>query len=149
MAYRWFLGLDIQDSVPHFSTFGKNDSRRFKGTDIFEQIFYGILAQCIEAHLVDTSEIFIDGTHIKAHANNKKYESKEITEDTLFYVKSLQKEVEIDREKQLKKPLKRKSETNTKVKKISKNDADSVIKENINKSLPMPHKWHVIKTDGF
>ena len=46
MAYRWFLGLDIQDSVPHFSTFGKNDSRRFKGTDIFEQIFYGILAQC-------------------------------------------------------------------------------------------------------
>lgn len=108
MAYRWFLGLDIQDSVPHFSTFGKNYSRRFKGTDIFEQIFYGILAQCIEAHLVDTSEIFIDGTHIKAHANNKKYESKEITEDTLFYVKSLQKEVEIDREKQLKKPLKRK-----------------------------------------
>lgn len=64
--------------------------------------------QCIEAHLIDTSEIFIDGTHIKAHANNKKYESKEITEDTLFYVKSLQKEVEIDREKQLKKPLKRK-----------------------------------------
>ncbi|APB32123.1 IS1182 family transposase [Vagococcus teuberi] len=127
MAYRWFLGLDIQDSVPHFSTFGKNYSRRFKGTDIFEQIFYGILAQCTEAHLVDTSEIFIDGTHIKAHANNKKYESKEITEDTLFYVKSLQKEVEIDREKQLKKPLKRKekSETNTKVKKISKNDADS------------------------
>lgn len=36
MAYRWFLGLDIQDSVPHFSTFGKNYSRRFKGTDIFE-----------------------------------------------------------------------------------------------------------------
>ena len=107
--------------------------------------------QCIEAHLIDTSEIFIDGTHIKAHANNKKYESKEMTEDTLFYVKSLQKEVEIDREKQLKKPLKRKeeSETNTKVKKISKNDADSVIKENINKSLRMPHKWHVIKMDGF
>ncbi|MCI0130009.1 IS1182 family transposase, partial [Vagococcus sp. CY53-2] len=127
MAYRWFLGLDIQDSVPHFSTFGKNYSRRFKGTDIFEQIFYGILAQCIEAHLVDTSEIFIDGTHIKAHANNKKYESKEITEDTLFYVKSLQKEVEIDRDKHLKKPLKRKeeSEANTKIKKISKIDADS------------------------
>lgn len=87
--------------------------------------------QCIEAHLVDTSEIFIDGTHIKAHANNKKYENKEITEDTLFYVnhfkKKLKQEVEIDREKQLKKPLKRKekSETNTKVKKISKNDADS------------------------
>ncbi|MFW3587099.1 transposase, partial [Vagococcus fluvialis] len=56
MAYRWFLGLDIEDAVPHFSTFGKNYSRRFRGTDIFEQIFYGILEQCIEAELVDTSE---------------------------------------------------------------------------------------------
>ena len=93
MAYRWFLGLDIQDSVPHFSTFGKNDSRRFKGTDIFEQIFYGILAQCIEVHLVDTSEVFIYGTHIKAHANNKKYENKEITEDTLFYVNHFKKKL--------------------------------------------------------
>lgn len=126
MAYRWFLGLNIQDSVPHFSTFGKNYSRRFKGTDIFEQIFYGILTQCIEASLVDTSEVFIDGTHIKAHANNKKYTSKEVTEEALFYVGSLQKEVEIDREKQLKKPLKKKgSEKNTKLKKVSIVDSES------------------------
>lgn len=24
MAYRWFLGLELYDPVPHFSTFGKN-----------------------------------------------------------------------------------------------------------------------------
>jgi antirestriction protein ArdC len=24
MAYKWFLGLDIYEKVPHFSTFGKN-----------------------------------------------------------------------------------------------------------------------------
>ena len=24
VAYRWFLGLDMTDKVPHFSTFGKN-----------------------------------------------------------------------------------------------------------------------------
>lgn len=113
--------------MPHISTFGKNYSRRFKGTDIFEQIFYGILTQCIEAHLVDTSEVLIDGTHIKAHANNKKYESKEMTEETLFYVNSLQKEVDTDRKKRLKKPLKRReeSEKKTKFKKISKTNADS------------------------
>lgn len=39
VAYRWFLGLDFNDSVPHFSTFGKNYKRRFEGTDLFEQIF--------------------------------------------------------------------------------------------------------------
>ena len=30
MAYRWFLGLDFYDKVPHFSTFGKNYKRRLK-----------------------------------------------------------------------------------------------------------------------
>ena len=24
LAYKWFLGLDITDKVPHFTTFGKN-----------------------------------------------------------------------------------------------------------------------------
>ena len=36
VAYRWFLGLDIPDPVPHFSTFGKNYTRRFKDTDLFK-----------------------------------------------------------------------------------------------------------------
>ena len=39
VAYRWFLGLELIDPVPHFSTFGKNYTRRFKDTDLFEQIF--------------------------------------------------------------------------------------------------------------
>lgn len=39
MAYRWFLGYGFYDKVPHFSTFGKNYERRFKDTDLFEQIF--------------------------------------------------------------------------------------------------------------
>ncbi|MGE7768648.1 IS1182 family transposase [Peribacillus sp. NPDC096540] len=127
VAYRWFLGLDMKDSVPHFSTFGKNYSRRFRGTDIFEQIFYGVLDQCVGAQLVDTSEVFVDGTHIKAHANNKKYESTDVTEESLFYIKSLQEEVEKDREKRLKKPLKRKigSDLKVKKKKVSTTDNES------------------------
>ena len=36
VAYRWFLGLEMMDRVPHFSTFGKNYTRRFKDTDLFE-----------------------------------------------------------------------------------------------------------------
>ena len=50
-AYRWFLGLDIQDRIPHFSTFGKNYSRRFKDTELFEQIFQHILSECFKAGL--------------------------------------------------------------------------------------------------
>ena len=47
IAYRWFLGLDFYDKVPHFSTFGKKYERRFKNTDIFNQIFENILDQAI------------------------------------------------------------------------------------------------------
>ncbi|MFD1777119.1 transposase, partial [Fredinandcohnia salidurans] len=43
VAYRWFLGFGFHTNVPHFSTFGKNYERRFKDTDLFEQIFYRIL----------------------------------------------------------------------------------------------------------
>ncbi len=72
VAYRWFLGLDMLDPIPHFSTFGKNYTRRFKDTDLFEQIFSHILKQCMKFHLIDTSVIFIDSTHVKACANGKK-----------------------------------------------------------------------------
>ena len=72
VAYRWFLGLDFYDSVPHFTTFGKNYARRFAGTDLFEMIFKEILMQCLKKGVVDTSTIFVDSPHVKAHANNKK-----------------------------------------------------------------------------
>ena len=34
-AYRWYLGYGMHEEIPHFSTFGKNYSRRFKDTDLF------------------------------------------------------------------------------------------------------------------
>ena len=78
LAYRWFLGLDFYDPVPHFTTFGKNYSRRFAGTDLFEQIFMNILMQCMKTGAVDTSAIFVDSTHVKAHANNRKHKKIEV-----------------------------------------------------------------------
>lgn len=62
VAYRWFLGLDLTDKIPHFSTFSKNYTRRFKDTDIFEKIFARILEECISHKLVNTKEIFVDAT---------------------------------------------------------------------------------------
>ena len=39
MAYRWFIGDDLFEKIPHFSAFSKNDTRRFQGTQVFERIF--------------------------------------------------------------------------------------------------------------
>ena len=43
--YRWFLGIPFGQDTPHFSTFSKNYERRFKGTDVFENIFIKIVKQ--------------------------------------------------------------------------------------------------------
>lgn len=48
-----------------FSTFGKNYTRRFKDTNLFEQIFSRILEECMKYKLVDTDQIFVDSTHVK------------------------------------------------------------------------------------
>ena len=71
-AYRWFLGMGWQDKVPHFTTFGKNYTRRFARTDLFEQIFAHILEKCYQAGYVKGGEVFVDATHIKASANRNK-----------------------------------------------------------------------------
>jgi transposase len=110
VAYRWFLGLEMLDKVPHFSTFGKNYPRRFKDTDLFEQIFTHILSECYRFKLVDPSEIFVDATHVKARANNKKMQKRIAREEALFYEEMLKKEINTDREEHGKKPRKEKSD---------------------------------------
>ena len=110
VAYRWFLGLDMLDQVPHFSTFGKNYSRRFKDTDLFEQIFSKILENCMKFHLIDTEQLFVDSTHVKAYANSKKMRKRVAKEQALWYEEELKKEIAKDREAHGKKPLKDKND---------------------------------------
>ena len=110
VAYRWFLGIDMMDPVPHFTTFGKNYTRRFKDTDLFEQIFERILEECFKHHLVDTKEVFVDATHVKASANINKKQQIRIREEALFYEEQLKKEIDAERVAHGKKPLKDKDE---------------------------------------
>jgi len=111
VAYRWFLGLDFFDDVPHFSTFGKNYKRRFEGTDLFEQIFTQILLQCMKQGLVDTSTFYVDATHVKAAANSKKSKKILVAKKTArFYDEQLREEIDKDREEHGKKPLKDKDD---------------------------------------
>lgn len=105
-AYRWFLGYDLLESIPHFSTFGKNYSRRFAGTDIFEQIFERILLEAVRCKFVDSTAVFIDATHIKASANRKKSVNEQVKIEAKHYYKGLMEEVNKDRESHGKKPFK-------------------------------------------
>ena len=111
VAYRWFLGLDFYDKVPHFSTFGKNYKRRFEGTDLFEQIFMEILMQCMKCKVINTDTVFVDATHVKAAANKKKAKKILVAKKSArFYDEQLKEEINADRIAHGKEPMKEKAE---------------------------------------
>ena len=126
-AYRWYLGYGLHEELPHFSTFSKNYSRRFKDTDLFEKIFAKILLEVNKYGFIDDENIFIDGTHIKANANTHKYKNQVIEESAKVYEEALQTEITKDRENHGKKPLKEKNTTEEVKKniKISTTDPES------------------------
>ena len=145
VAYRWFLGLDFYDKVPHFSTFGKNYKRRFEGTNIFEQMFQQILLQCMKTEAISTDTLFVDATHVKACANRKKCKNSVVAKkQARFYEDSLREEINRDRELHEKKPFEyeeveddnnddhldntpgnAEESNNTKTKKVSETDPES------------------------
>lgn len=113
VAYRWFLGYDLLEKTPHFSTFGKNYERRFADSDIFEKIFERILAEAVTSGFIDASAVFIDATHIKASANNKRYTNELVKIEAKHYQKELANEIIKDRAEHGKKPPKDKDHDNT------------------------------------
>ncbi|MCI4135572.1 IS1182 family transposase [Bacillus vallismortis] len=110
MAYRWFLGLNINDPVPHHSTISWNRRTRFKDTTIFQDIFDEIVLQAINHDMVGGRVLFTDSTHLKANANKHKYTRKTIEQDTQNYIKDLNEAIQEDREEHGKKPLPAKEE---------------------------------------
>ena len=126
IAYRWFIGYSFTEKIPHFSTFNKNYERRFKNTDLFNNIFTEILEQANKHGFIDLTEIYIDSTHIKASANKKKYTKKEIDVEAKRYQEELEKEINEDRKNHGKKPLTKENKpTETKVVTESNTDPDS------------------------
>lgn len=115
----------MTEKIPHFSKFNKNCERRFKDTDLFEIIFKEILTQDTLNGFIDSSNIFIDSTHIKASANKKKYNKVEVNIQAKKYQDILDKEINEDRLRHGKKPL-IKSDLSVKKQQIeSKTDKDS------------------------
>jgi hypothetical protein len=61
--------------------------------------------QCIKHGLVKPKEVFVDATHVKACANNKKITTEIVKQEALFYEEQLEKEINFDRKKHGIKPL--------------------------------------------
>lgn len=124
-AYRWFIGYGMHETIPHFSTFGKNYTRRFQNSDLFEQIFHKILSEAYGCGFIDEEKLFIDGTHIKASANNHKAKNEVIKKATRAYEDELQKEIAKDRQEHGKKQLKESEKEEVTHQKKSTTDPES------------------------
>ena len=77
VAYRWFLGYTMSQSLPHFATISYAFCHRFTA-EVIEGVFRWILEEVARAGYLSPEVVFVDGTHIKANANLKKRVKKEI-----------------------------------------------------------------------
>ena len=97
LAYRWFLGMDMDDKVPHYSTWSQNYLRRYQDSEVFNEIFEEILNQCIQKEFIDFESVFGDSTHQKANANKNKGINVEVELIKKKYDNDLLDEINQDR----------------------------------------------------
>lgn len=69
LAYRWFCHLDIEDKIPHHSTFSLNRLGRFRDSDILRHIFERVVVTCMAAGLVKGEGFAVDASVIEANAS--------------------------------------------------------------------------------
>lgn len=104
VAYRWFLGYNLLDRIPHFATVSYAFCNRFP-PELASEIFEHILNKALNNRVLDPSMVFIDGTHIKASANKKKFQKQQVAKTAKIYESQLREEVNAEREKLGKRPI--------------------------------------------
>ncbi len=67
MAFRWYIGYDLDENVPNHSSLTKIRDRY--GVEVFQRFFEHIVELCIQAGLVWGKELYFDGTKVHANAN--------------------------------------------------------------------------------
>lgn len=67
LAYRWFVGYDLDEAIPDHSVLSK--VRRRFGPTIYEAFFTDVVRQGERAGLIRGDRLFLDSTLVAAHAD--------------------------------------------------------------------------------
>jgi transposase len=67
MAYRWFLGYDLDETIPDHSVLTKARARF--GMDVFEHFFKHSIELCQEVGLLSEGPVYVDTTLVQAAAS--------------------------------------------------------------------------------
>src|SRR5712664_44872 len=76
LLFRWFVGLNMDDSIRDVTVFTKNRERLLDG-DIAEAFFQAVLQQARERSLLSDEHFTVDGTLLEAWASVKSYQRKD------------------------------------------------------------------------
>jgi transposase len=76
LLFRWFVGLNMDETVWVPTVFTKNRDRLLEG-DIAEKFFTHVLAQARIANLLSDEHFSVDGTLIEAWASHKSFQRKD------------------------------------------------------------------------
>lgn len=69
LAYRWFCKLDLDDEIPHHSTFSANRLGRFRDSDILRHIFERVVWSAMAMGLVKGEGFAVDASVLEANAS--------------------------------------------------------------------------------
>lgn len=126
VAYRWFLGLKLTDKVIHHSTLSANRQKRFKDSDIYQDIFDEIVVKAIGYELVGGEYLYTDSTHLKANANKGKFIEKQTPVNSRDYLAELDEAIKIERQEKGKQEFAPSSTSSAmRTNKVSTTDPDS------------------------
>jgi transposase len=69
LAYRWFCKLDLEDKVPHHSTFSENRLGRFRESGLLRHIFERVVWAAMAMGLVKGEGFAVDASVLEANAS--------------------------------------------------------------------------------
>ena len=75
LAFRWYLGYDLDEPTPNHSVLSKARTRY--GRQVFEGFFAHVLQRCVEAGLVPGERLFADSMVMDANASIRSLEARE------------------------------------------------------------------------
>jgi transposase len=67
LAYRWFIGYSLDESLPDHSTLSRGLSRF--GDTVFNELFERSISQCKASGLIEGKVLYVDATTIRADLN--------------------------------------------------------------------------------
>jgi acetyl-CoA C-acetyltransferase len=69
LAYRWFCKLDLDDEIPHHSTFSANRLGRFRESDVLRHVFERVVWAAMAMGLVKGEGFAVDAGALQANAS--------------------------------------------------------------------------------